>query len=108
MKASIHGTLMGTPAHAGGISSKLSISGERTMTDHDPMKTPETDEEVEQKLSRRRALAKLGLLASAAYMAPALLALSEAKAAKKKAAKKKAAKRKAPKKKAAKKKAAKR
>ncbi len=70
------------------------------MTDQDPKKTPETDEEVGQKLSRRRALAKLGLLAGAAYVAPALLGLSKAKAA----AKKKVAKRKAPKKKAAKRK----
>ncbi len=74
------------------------------MTDQDPKKTPETDEEVGQKLSRRRALAKLGLLAGAAYVAPALLGLSKAKAAAKKAAKKKVAKRKAPKKKAAKRK----
>jgi hypothetical protein len=82
------------------------MEGERKMTDQDPKKTPETDEEVGQKLSRRGALAKLGLLAGVAYAAPALLALSEAKAAdrkapKKKAAKKKAAKRKAPRKKKA-------
>ncbi len=76
------------------------------MTDQDPKKTPETDEEVGQKLSRRGALAKLGLLAGAAYVAPALLASGEAKAQKRKAPKRKPPKKKPPKKKAAKEKAA--
>ena len=74
------------------------------MTDQDPKKTPETDEEVGQKLSRRGAFAKLGLLAGAAYVAPSLLGLSKAKAQKTPA--RKAAKRKASKKKAAKRKKA--